>query len=121
MKWGMLTPNTNDLVINGRLEELVEKPFFRGLLEKKRCVLTFNGYYEWKVEGSAKKPFIFLPEGNRKNGSRVEESKLAAAAENDVDQTGEDGIPPFFRAACLYNHPFGKGRPKRAEEESKAI
>lgn len=78
MKWGMLTPNTNDLVINGRLEELVEKPFFRGLLEKKRCVLTFNGYYEWKVEGSAKKPFVFLPWAN-KNGSTIEESKQTAS------------------------------------------
>ena len=26
-------------------------------------------------------------------------------------------MPPYFRAACLYNHPFGKGRPARIEEE----
>ena len=50
MQWGMINPNSNDLIINGRLEELVDKPFFRGLLQKKRCVLTFNGYYEWKVD-----------------------------------------------------------------------
>ena len=50
MQWGMFSPNSNDLIINGRLEELVDKPFFRGLLQKKRCVLTFNGYYEWKVD-----------------------------------------------------------------------
>ena len=63
MKWGMLVPNTNDLVINGRLEELHSKPFFRGLLEKNRCVLTFNGYFEWKTKATdnSKQPFMFIP------------------------------------------------------------
>ena len=40
MKWGMFIPNSTDIVINGRLEELVQKPFFRGLLEGKRAVVT---------------------------------------------------------------------------------
>ena len=26
-------------------------------------MLTFNGYYEWKVEGDNKQPFVFLPAG----------------------------------------------------------
>ena len=47
MKWGMVIPNTTDIVINGRLEELYRKPFFRNLLETKRAVLTVNGYFEW--------------------------------------------------------------------------
>lgn len=55
MKWGMLVPNSNDLVINGRLEELSQKPFFRGLLERKRCVVTFNGYFEWKSKSDNSK------------------------------------------------------------------
>ena len=59
MKWGMIIPNTNDLVINGRLEELYVKPFFKGLLEKKRCVITFNGYYEWTENN--KTPFLIVP------------------------------------------------------------
>ena len=47
MKWGMIIPNTTDLVINGRLEEINAKPMFRNLLETKRCILCVNGYYEW--------------------------------------------------------------------------
>lgn len=39
MKWGMVLPNSTDIVINGRMEEITQKPFFRGLLENKRCVL----------------------------------------------------------------------------------
>ena len=39
MQWGLYRPGSNDLVINGRFEELVEKPMFRGLLEKKRAVV----------------------------------------------------------------------------------
>lgn len=48
MKWGMVIPNTTDMVVNGRIEDITQKPFFRNLLERKRCVLTLNGYYEWK-------------------------------------------------------------------------
>ena len=40
MQWGLYRPGSNDLVINGRFEELVEKPMFRGLLEKKRAVVS---------------------------------------------------------------------------------
>jgi len=42
MQWGLYRPGSNDLVINGRFEELVEKPMFRGLLEKKRAVVSEN-------------------------------------------------------------------------------
>ena len=32
MRWGMFIPKSNDIVINGRLEEILLKPFFRGCL-----------------------------------------------------------------------------------------
>ena len=50
MKWGMMIPNTNDIVINARLEEISEKRMFKNLLETKRCVLCVNGYFEWTTE-----------------------------------------------------------------------
>ena len=40
MLWGMHRPGTTDLVINGRFEELINKPMFRGLLNTKRCVVS---------------------------------------------------------------------------------
>lgn len=51
MQWGMALPNSTNIIINGRIEELTHKPFFRGLLEKKRCVIYVNGYFEWTQEG----------------------------------------------------------------------
>jgi putative SOS response-associated peptidase YedK len=47
MQWGLYRPGSKDLVINGRFEELVNKPMFRGLLKKKRAIITVDGYYEW--------------------------------------------------------------------------
>ena len=44
------------MVVNGRIEEITQKPFFKNLLERKRCVLTLNGYYEWTEP--AKIPYL---------------------------------------------------------------
>lgn len=44
MQWGLYRPGSTDLVINGRFEELVDKPMFRGLLERKRCVVRRRFY-----------------------------------------------------------------------------
>jgi|LakMenE18May11ns_1017448.scaffolds.fasta_scaffold7131318_1 putative SOS response-associated peptidase YedK len=59
MKWGMEIPKIQELVINGRFEELFVKPFFKGLLARKRCVIMFNGYYEWNEK--TKTPYLILP------------------------------------------------------------
>ena len=109
MKWGMLNPSSNDLIINGRLEELVNKPFFRGLLQKKRCVLTFNGYYEWKTEGEIKQPFIFTPVSSKV--SKITQPEDDEEAEESKTEQAPVDIPAFFRVACLYNHPFNNGKP----------
>ena len=45
MQWGLYRPGSSDLVINGRFEELVDKPMFRGLLERKRCVVSLDWFY----------------------------------------------------------------------------
>lgn len=44
MQWGMHRPGHTDLVINGRFEELIDKPMFRGLLNTKRCVVSLFIY-----------------------------------------------------------------------------
>ena len=92
MKWGMLNPSVNDLVINGRLEEIVTKPFFRGLLEKKRCVLTFNGYYEWKVNGLTKQPFVFLP-AKPKTDTVSSDIQAQRAATQEESKTTTQDVP----------------------------
>ena len=44
-------------MINARAETLSEKPAFRSLLRKQRCIVVTDGYYEWQQTDSGKQPF----------------------------------------------------------------
>ena len=62
MTWGLVPSWSKDKtrsasMINARSESLTEKPSFRNLLNKYRCVIPVQGFYEWKVlQGETKKP-----------------------------------------------------------------
>ena len=62
MRWGLIPSWAKDdkfgaKLINARIETLTEKPSYRNLLPKNRCVVITDGYYEWKREGDRKIPF----------------------------------------------------------------
>ena len=51
--WGLIPSWAKDRrigskMINARSETLAEKPAFRGLFTKKRCLVPMDGFYEWK-------------------------------------------------------------------------
>jgi putative SOS response-associated peptidase YedK len=51
--WGLIPSWAKDRkiasrMINARAETLAEKPAFKGLLRKKRCIVPMDGFYEWK-------------------------------------------------------------------------
>ncbi len=53
MTWGLVPSWSKDKVraasmINARSETLTEKPSFRNLLAKHRCVIPVQGFYEWQ-------------------------------------------------------------------------
>lgn len=51
MKWGISPPWNDDgslRPINARSETVLQKPFFKSSMNKRRCVVPVNGYYEWK-------------------------------------------------------------------------
>jgi len=56
MEWGISTGMTSR-VINARVESIHEKPLFRSLFQRHRCLIPASGYYEWKHEGSHKTPY----------------------------------------------------------------
>jgi putative SOS response-associated peptidase YedK len=61
MKWGLIPsfgPIANANMSNARSETLTEKPFFRKLLNSKRCVVIQDGFYEWQKTPTTKKPFF---------------------------------------------------------------
>ena len=62
-KWGLIPSWAKDIsignkIINARSETLREKPSFRNLIKRKRCLVISDGFYEWKkYENGSKTPY----------------------------------------------------------------
>jgi putative SOS response-associated peptidase YedK len=61
LRWGLIPhyadPETFDrLLINARAETVAEAPAFRDAFETHRCLIVADGFYEWRAEGTGKKP-----------------------------------------------------------------
>jgi putative SOS response-associated peptidase YedK len=59
-KWGLLPHWAKDTkiafkMINARAETLTDKPAYRGLLARHRCLIPADGFYEWTVGSDGKK------------------------------------------------------------------
>src|SRR5689334_11165341 len=53
MRWGLVPVWSKDTnigykLINARAETLFEKPTWRGVIKRKRCLIPADGFYEWK-------------------------------------------------------------------------
>ena len=62
MVWGLVPHWARDPAaarrpINARAETLAERPMFRGLLKRNRCLVPASGFYEWKKDGGRKTPY----------------------------------------------------------------
>lgn len=61
-RWGLIPRWAKDAkigskMINARVESLLEKPVFSQILNSKRCIIPFDGFYEWKSTKDEKIPF----------------------------------------------------------------
>lgn len=61
LQWGLIPAWAKDakigsLMINARAETLSQKPAFKSLLSRKRCLIPADGFYEWKKAGKTKQP-----------------------------------------------------------------
>lgn len=52
------------LIINARAETIAAKPTFRRLVERNRCLVLADGFYEWSL-AKPKVPYRFTLPGNR--------------------------------------------------------
>ncbi|WP_124728085.1 SOS response-associated peptidase [Staphylospora marina] len=68
-RWGLVpawsdSPHPRFRMINARAETLAEKPSWRRLLKRRRCLIPATGYYEWKAVSGKKQPYLIrLPGG----------------------------------------------------------
>lgn len=61
-RWGLIPFWAKDMkigskMINARIEGIEEKPAFRQAFHKRRCIVPFDGYYEWQKTAEGKIPF----------------------------------------------------------------
>jgi putative SOS response-associated peptidase YedK len=69
MHWGLIPfwakdPKIGNKMFNARAETVAEKPAFKALFRRKRCLVPSTGFYEWKQEGRGKVPYLFTVEDN---------------------------------------------------------
>lgn len=93
-------------LINIRLETLKQKPTFRRLFQKQRCLMIADGFYEWAKTGTSKQPyFISLKqkqlfafpalwsEETDERGGRVVTCALITTNANDLIRGIHDRMP----------------------------
>jgi putative SOS response-associated peptidase YedK len=63
LTWGLrpswAADETGIRPINARAEGIDGKPMFRDALKRRRAVVPADGFFEWKVEGRGKTPWLF--------------------------------------------------------------
>lgn len=52
-------------LLNARAETIAVRPTFSRLLERQRCLVPTNGFFEWRGAGSSKIPYRFALPDNR--------------------------------------------------------
>ncbi|ETV85901.1 hypothetical protein, variant [Aphanomyces astaci] len=67
MKWGLIPSYMKPdekvnhyMRFNARSESMAETPAYRQLVNRKRCVVLFNGFYEWQKLGKTEKQPYFI-------------------------------------------------------------
>ncbi len=68
MRWGLVPgwaadPSTASKRINARAETLVEKPSFRNLVPRRRCVVVADGFFEWQRSAAGAQPYYIHTPG----------------------------------------------------------
>jgi putative SOS response-associated peptidase YedK len=107
MRWGLIPSWADDekigyKMINARAETITEKPTFRRALEKKRCLIVADGFYEWQTLAPKQKqplrfaladgkPFCFA--GVWDKWKDLHTCTIITAAANSVVSQAHDRMP----------------------------
>lgn len=72
-------------LINARAETVAQKPSFKNALQKRRCLIPADGFYEWKKEGNKKISCCFGLKGDSPFGFAGLYETWIAADKKQVD------------------------------------
>ncbi|OYD80409.1 hypothetical protein CHT98_31370 (plasmid) [Azospirillum brasilense] len=69
LRWGLVPvwskdPSGAAKMINARAEGVAERPAFRSAFKKRRCLVPFDAYYEWRKVDGAKIPHAIATDSN---------------------------------------------------------
>jgi putative SOS response-associated peptidase YedK len=67
MQWGLIPHWAGDAsignrMINARAETLTELPSFKALVDRRRCIIPADGFYEWRKGRQAQGADVGLPD-----------------------------------------------------------
>lgn len=70
MRWGLVPVWAKDEkigyhLINARSETVFEKPIWKAVITRKKCLIPANGFYEWQKEDGGKQPFYIYPKDQK--------------------------------------------------------
>lgn len=62
MRWGLIPKWAKDekigqRLINARSETIFDKPVWRSVITRRRCLVPANGFYEWQKQDDGKQPY----------------------------------------------------------------
>jgi putative SOS response-associated peptidase YedK len=73
VRWGLVpwfakAPDDGPRSINARAENVATRPPFREAFRRRRCLVTADGFYEWRREGRTRRPFFVRLRSHRPMG-----------------------------------------------------
>ncbi|GJL90632.1 SOS response-associated peptidase [Hyphococcus sp.] len=108
MRWGLIPAWASEppkyATINAMCETIEEKATWKGSLNKKRCVIPFNGFYEWRGPKGAKQPFYI----RRRDGKPM----LIAGLWAHNAKIDPDGMRSFTIITCPANKAMSELHPR---------
>ena len=105
--WGLVPKWAKDKtkaagMINARCETLAEKPSFRNLISRQRCVIPMQGFYEWSVLNSDRgKPTKQAHYVSRADGEVMTVAGLWSSWIDPIQKQDDLALKPVFKTCTI--------------------
>jgi putative SOS response-associated peptidase YedK len=119
VRWGLIPgwvkdPRSFSLLFNARGESVLERPAFQAAMRYRRCLVPFDGFYEWKHSGRRRQPYyIHARDGGPlafaglweswmgPNGEEMETAAIITTSANDQLAPLHDRMPVILPAEAF--------------------